>query len=414
MKKMKRILTGMLILCLMVLAAGCSEEANASNDPAKFAEANSGTWYRYGNTQDDKLIIYDDGTWEHYEDSETISAEGIIEYDKEDKKLDFVNVAERIYFPCFMYDDGALEFNFSRYFPEENSMDGFDEYFGSWYLDGDTSKEYLTINTFGESTVRWLYSVPLDETGQSVEQRSGELIWNGIKNVFIADDYPDEDFAVFTIKDTGVLSSNGKDYILVKYDDYYEDDFETEDDYDNDDLQVMGVNFYLNGDHESEVLCLYLEDNTFSITAPDWPDDILGTYSVDDSIVTLTVGENEFYYEVKDNSTKLVDEYGNEYVYIGEYDFETEADSSSQETDIIGGEFYYLNGDSESESLYFFTIDNTVDLDIPGQDTIEGAYSISGNILTVIVGETEFYYEISEDGTKLVDEYGDEYLCDIL
>jgi len=41
---------------------------------------------------------------------------------------------------------------------------------------------------------------------------------------------------------------------------------------------------------------------------------------------------------------------------------------------------------------------------------VEGIYSISGNILTITVGDWEFDYEIKGEGTILVDDYGDEYL----
>jgi len=224
MKKMKKIVICVLVLCLVLFAAGCSNE---SDKIGKFTEANAGTWYRYGNINENTLIIKDGGIWEVYggrdeNGDKTISAKGTITYDEEAEWFGFEDEMSNKIYVCQPAADGIFEFNGDKYLLGENSILGFDEYVGSWYVDGDRENDYFLFEFVEDDSVMWKFFH--SSGGGHISTDYGRLVWNGLKNAFIA--YQgSEDFAVLTLEDSGELSSDGKTYILLK------DDYEDEEDY---------------------------------------------------------------------------------------------------------------------------------------------------------------------------------------
>ena len=80
--------------------------------------------------------------------------------------------------------------------------------------------------------------------------------------------------------------------------------------------------------------------------------------------------------------------------------------SASPYMEVIADALYYLDGDDNLTILHFFS-DYTVEIYEPEQDiTIEGTYSISGDILTITVGDTDIILEIYDGGSILKDGDG--------
>lgn len=211
---MKRILLGVLILSLLIFTAGCF---NKTDEMEKFLKAKTGSWSRNGNLDDFSLIINDDGTWEYYGDRDEdgdimLTGKGTISYDKEDKCFGFEDEMSNKIYICYPKTQDVIEFNNYRYIREEYSKNGFDDYLGKWYVDGDTDNDYFLFEEAENGSVMWSF-FESDGIGH-VSVDSGNLVWNGLNDVFIAEDYPD-DFAVLTLMDSGELSCNGEDFILV-------------------------------------------------------------------------------------------------------------------------------------------------------------------------------------------------------
>ena len=83
-----------------------------------------------------------------------------------------------------------------------------------------------------------------------------------------------------------------------------------------------------------------------------------------------------------------------------------DSESVSPYMEEIADALYYLDGDDNLTILHFFS-DYTVEIYEPEQDiTIEGTYSISGDILTITVGDTDIILEIYDGGSILKDGDG--------
>ena len=85
--------------------------------------------------------------------------------------------------------------------------------------------------------------------------------------------------------------------------------------------------------------------------------------------------------------------------------------TSDENVSISLWSFYYLDGESDAGSLFFYT-DNTVDFDL-ADETWEGSYSIDGNILTITweSGE-EISLTILDNGSTIVDAQGESFYLD--
>lgn len=97
---------------------------------------------------------------------------------------------------------------------------------------------------------------------------------------------------------------------------------------------------------------------------------------------------------------------------IGSDTYEYANNESSESNAFIKEfEFYYLNGDSDSISLYFFS-DGTVDIDVPGENTLEAVYSVDGGVVTIAAGATDdvLTMTIEDNGETLVDGSGERYV----
>ena len=395
---MKKIVIYILILCIAVSAAGCSDKANAAGD---FSEDNAGTWYCYGNLESDELVI-NDGTWEYLSaenDEKTITAKGTFSYDKDMEGFKLEDEMSTTTYAVYPVKDGILEFKGYKYLRSENSRSGFDEFEGSWYEDGDREKDYFMFEPLDgakNGAVKWKFFESQDMGNVSAD--SGDLVWSGLKNAFIAD-YGYENFAVLTLEDTGELSSDGKTYILLKDEDIYEEDDSSL----QEDIIKDGY-YYLNGDLKSESLYFYTIDNTVDLDVPG-NDTVEGTYSVSGNILTVSVGNIQFEYEIQGDM--LVDEYGDKYLR----DSYAEDSELSLSNDLITETWYYVEGDSESGGIYFYT-DGNVDIKSPDGDIISSTYSISDSMVRIIGDDVDLELEVvGGDGLTLY--YKDESSEDI-
>lgn len=85
----------------------------------------------------------------------------------------------------------------------------------------------------------------------------------------------------------------------------------------------------------------------------------------------------------------------------------------SEKTDLVTGSYYYLDGDTDSDNIYFYN-DNAVDFNTVGGDTVRGSWSVDGVTLTITWYEFDTTVEmtIKDGGETLVDGQGDCYKLD--
>jgi hypothetical protein len=123
--------------------------------------------------------------------------------------------------------------------------------------------------------------------------------------------------------------------------------------------------------------------------------------------LTVTGDRSAVFSVVDDDEIRLKDG-GQPYLRLEGLD-DDDSDSSAN-AGIVTGKFYFLNGDIDSYSLYFYD-EEYVDFDTPEGETHEGTYSIDGNTMTVIFTETGIVniLEIEDDGTALLDEQGERF-----
>ncbi|MDR1559826.1 MAG: hypothetical protein LBS84_09055 [Clostridiales bacterium] len=152
--------------------------------------------------------------------------------------------------------------------------------------------------------------------------------------------------------------------------------------------------YYYDGDEEAGSLYFY-SDGTVDIEDPDG-ETVEGEYSIDGDVVTVTLDDEEATLEIIDEDT-LESEGGDTFT-------RSTGSDPAEEAVIETSEYYYLDGDTEAESLYFYTDSDVVDFEVPGGEyTVEGEYSIDGSTVYVVLaadgGEEEVILEIIDSFT---------------
>lgn len=194
---MKKFISAILAICVMMSLAGCSE--NSGNLKGFLADA-EGIWYMYGDSSGEMLKISEGGAWELHEVTESggdrfISESGgadSIRYDSENKEWN-LSGNDKIYI-CKTTKDGLLIFKGTTFIAAEESRDLSERFDGDWYLDGDRDKDFYRFEA-GE----WKYWEAIGMGHSSTD--GGYLIYRGgdTKELTAGDPVADNPLAVFSI-----------------------------------------------------------------------------------------------------------------------------------------------------------------------------------------------------------------------
>ena len=145
---MKRTMKQLFALALALLlvgslfACGGSDEKPADETEKEpdgkletFLSDAKGDWYAYGNLNDQKITINEDGTFIADYDATTTN-EGTISYDEDSERFMFEGQEQSSYGD--LLEDDILRCWGCRYYRAEQSI-AFGQFNGNWYLDGDTN-----------------------------------------------------------------------------------------------------------------------------------------------------------------------------------------------------------------------------------------------------------------------------------
>jgi hypothetical protein len=286
---------------------------------------------------------------------------------------------------------------------------------GEWYRCGDRNGELLTITEDGawevtshDGAVTAKGKLAMSEFDKGVVQFENEM--------------SNKMYQAIPVKDGSRLNFDG--YIFVRKDyaayglDQFDGSWYVDGDRDNDYYTFEGGEwkFYEaqgSGHVSTESGLLVFDGGNLLAVARRTSDE-------DAPFAELTYGDNELtgggktYVLLEDiEYTADSDAYTNEDGYIDDDHIDEYIASEfggSAEHEVTTGIFYYRQGNWELDSLYFYD-DGTVDLDSPGQETVEATYSVSGSVLTITFGGNDWLYDISYDGSVqiLTDEYGNQY-----
>jgi len=392
MKSLRKLISTLLVICLTVSITGCSPDNSQDSPPIsptsypndsgdsnkeieRFLKDAVGDWFRFGNLYDESLEILGDGTWvylDRYVDGRAeLLATGTIKFNEFDEDvMQYEDEMSNRRYACNPVKDGILYFNGRPYIHKEDSILGLDQYEGDWYIDGDRDKDYYKFES-GE----WRFYEASGMGHSSTSSESGYLIWHGGKDVLVADLASGEynPFAIFTIEGEE-LKSGGKSYVRVEFD--YEA-FRNDDDWWNDDDD------WWNDDDDWRD-----EDDDWWNEDDDWRDE-------DDDR------------RDEDDDWRDEDDDGD-----GDKGYEGDAYGEDSHTDgsVETGVFYYRQGNPGLDSMYFYS-DDTVDIDSPGYETIEGTYTAGTNTLMIWIYDEMFEFTIyTEQGILILeDEYGNKY-----
>lgn len=284
---------------------------------------------------------------------------------------------------------------------------------GDWYLHGDSREEMLRISADG-SYEKYAALEDDEEFGTQNLIESGTIFYDKDSKA-IKFEFPDGEGSMLF---TGEMS----DGILKTYDgNYYPSNVSGS-------LQEkFDGHFYANGDTAEDYY--WLEDGEWLFNHDDedtgisdqshqgdleYNGDRQELYMVED-----TMDEDAFATMDIVSETELKDkDSGVSYLLVDsgiadddEYYGDDEG-SSGEPWDLIQlDEHYYLDGDNESVSLYFYA-DGTVHISAPGEGELDGTYSVDGDIVTIAADGTDdvLPLTIEDDGSTLVDMDGGRYL----
>ncbi len=208
MKKTLKFIILTTLCVLLAVLSGCG-----GKDVGKFTAKAAGVWQRNGNLQDERIVVLDDGTWTSQtleNETWTTITQGTVDYNKEYKTFEFSD-DNKIYPVEYSSGDGEiLHYKNDNYYREENSIDGFATFDGSWYQNGDRESEYYVLEN-GE----WKWFEPQGTAAVSVD--SGNLAWDEAAGQLLAYAYADgEVFAAFTPSKDGTLIKDSVPYVFME------------------------------------------------------------------------------------------------------------------------------------------------------------------------------------------------------
>jgi hypothetical protein len=278
---------------------------------------------------------------------------------------------------------------------------------GDWYMYGDSSNEMLRISEDGA----WeLYMLPESGGEKFVGEQGGadssvydseNKVWNFGGEKYIYNCEMTGDGQMFFKGATFVAAHESRN-LSERFDGKWYLDGDSEQDYyifENgtwDFYESIGMGY----SSTDTGYLVYRGGDTQELTAVEsFVGDLFAVFSV--------VAEDEI--SLKDD--------GRSYLRLEGLDSESDEATpdyddgdSSANAGITTGSFYYLDGDFDSYSLYFYD-EIDFDFDTPEGETHEGTYSIDGNTLTIVFTETgvENTLEIEDDGATLIDDQGEHF-----
>lgn len=284
---------------------------------------------------------------------------------------------------------------------------------GNWYLHGDSREEMLRINADGSyekfaaledgeefDTQNLLESgtISYDKDSKSIkfEFPSGEgtqlfdgEMSDGILKTYNGNWYPAHVSGSLQEKFDGLFYANGD-----TSEDYYRlSDGRWKFCHLEEDTGISDESHGGDMDYDGDRQQLYMVEDT-------WSDDVFASMDIV-SETELKDKDSGVSYLLVEWDTTDDDEY-----------VDDEEESSGEPWDLIQlNEHYYLDGDAESVSIYFY-VDGTVYISAPGEGELEGIYSIDGGIVTIAADGTDdvLPLTIEDDGSTLVDMDGGRYL----
>jgi hypothetical protein len=388
------------ILCLLLtgLAACGGGGGNVEEFTAKIA----GTWYQNANLLDDKLTVLEDGSWTCEDPEEEFAEEGTINYNEEHKTFQFV-IGNTMYPVTLTEGDTEILYYIDNFYREQDSVSGYEEYDGSWYLNGDANGSYFVI-----FDGQWAYYE--DDVNVS---NAGYVEWNNAAGKLLLRVLPEEDPFAELDAATTELTSGGDTYILAEG--------AAEEDY-NEGGNVVIVEggpvfdryYYMEGDSEGEEGSLYFyDDGTVDFDSPGQPT-AEGIWAYDGTELLISVMDEQQRYTVEEGGNVLVLPDGSRIIVEGASNgAEETVDSANAGGSLVFGEYYYYDGDVNDISWIFNDTGTAVYDDTSGF-VFEGAFEVtdSGEINVYDSTGENIYVTLTIEGEyTIVDtDNGDTYM----
>ena len=244
---------------------------------------------------------------------------------------------------------------------------------GVWYVHGNSKDEMLKITEDG----KWEYYSPENGMGGRTLTDSGTIAYNTDYKIY---DFTTEDitYPCEPVKN-GVLVFKSINFITGE---------------ESGDLNNLNGNWYLDGDSSKDYYSFAggewqffeasggghssVDYGNLDYRGGDKQELTAGVATSDSPFATFSIAGSD---EIRSD--------GRVYLRIADSDLPPDepddSDITTPSTAISLSGFYYLDGDTTMDSLYFYS-DNTVDYDSADTDTMEGTYYIEGNILTNVFG----------------------------
>lgn len=134
-----------------------------------------------------------------------------------------------------------------------------------------------------------------------------------------------------------------------------------------------------------------------------------------DTLTVKALSEDEYYTQYEGRYTRGEPLQADDEMNDDEESYEDSEDEDSGEevggTDIVLERYYYWDGDSESDSFYFYD-DNTFDYYSPDSEVVTGTWSYDGESLLITLGGQEFENTVEDGGNVIVSPDGDRMLLE--
>ncbi len=197
-----KVLAVAIIVLLMLGLSGCEGKDDTLNI--------YGTWYRDGNANSAMFVVNNDNTWQHYKLQEDFSlaleGQGTVIDTSDSKEIKLLQDDGEYRLYSLKNDIIKFSNHSGIYYIRDTDSIDYTEYEGTWYLDGDSSKDYYNIGANGS----WDYFKVQGGGAYSVD--GGFCTWDAKKKQILA--YQDgEVFAAFDTKTEGQLKSKQGTFI---------------------------------------------------------------------------------------------------------------------------------------------------------------------------------------------------------
>ncbi|MGI6579964.1 MAG: hypothetical protein ACOX3H_06980 [Saccharofermentanales bacterium] len=406
-------------------------EGKAEGNLETFLSEAEGDWYAYGNLDDLKLTINTDGSFTADYDDQTTD-EGTISYDEDNEKFAFEG-REQGYYGEFLEED-ILLFWGNRYYRADQSIE-FGQYNGSWYLDGDLDSDYYELEDG-----KWMFMAK-QSSGHATDGQGHMEYRGGDEYQLHLYEYVDDDEPIVAFNINGenelIMKENGASYERIDTGDDSSSDFDidvflSDDETDEEDESGWVIEevsesesgikyeypYFADGDVAGGRLYLN-EDGTCLITSSE-SDVRGGTYSEDKDAGTIEItvdGGDTVVLSVEDDGASLESEQGERLICVAaQYlpDKNGEYPDAYYDHPITPGSTYYLNGDHDDYSLFFFDISSVTLKYSADDEELFAYYSIDDDVMKISEMDSfdGFELTIGDDGKTLVTEDGERFLLD--